>query len=57
MKKVTYYVLMGIGALAIITGIYQMFTGKNLSIYYYSILIGIVLMGTTYFNHHQKNKK
>ncbi|WP_439131867.1 hypothetical protein [Polaribacter sp.] len=57
MKKVTYYLLMSLGALAIIAGIYQMFSGKNLSIYYYSILIGIVLMGTTYFNHHEKNKK
>jgi hypothetical protein len=46
-----------IGALAIIAGIYQMVKGKNLSIYYYSILIGVVLMGTTYYNHKQKNQK
>lgn len=57
MKKATYYFLMTIGFLAIIAGIYQMLTGKNLSIYYYSILIGVVLMGTTYYNNQQKNKK
>lgn len=56
MKKATYYLKFLIGALAIIIGIYQMLKGKNLSIYYYSILIGIVLIGTTYFNHQQKNK-
>jgi len=57
MRKITYYFLMFIGTLAIVSGSYQMLKGKQLSIYYYSILIGIVLIGTTYYNHHQKNKK
>ena len=47
---------MAIGTLSILVGIYQMFKGKYLSIYYYSILIGIVLIGTTYYNNQQKNK-
>ncbi|WP_397447260.1 hypothetical protein [Polaribacter sp. R77954] len=57
MKKITYYFLMIIGAFAIISGVYQMLKGQHLSIYYYSILIGFVLMGTTYFNHQRKNNK
>tara|TARA_R110002126_G_scaffold277560_1_gene423516 strand:- start:80367 stop:80516 length:150 start_codon:yes stop_codon:yes gene_type:complete len=47
---------MAIGTLSILVGIYQILKGKNLSIYYYSILIGIVLIGTTYYNNQQKNK-
>jgi uncharacterized membrane protein HdeD (DUF308 family) len=57
MKKITYYFLMFIGVLAIVSGLYFMFQGKNLSIFYYSILIGVVLIATTYYNNKRKNKK
>lgn len=48
---------MFIGVLAIVSGLYFMFQGKNLSIFYYSILIGVVLIATTYYNNKRKNKK
>ncbi|WP_157578336.1 hypothetical protein [Polaribacter reichenbachii] len=57
MKKILYYFLIIIGALSILVGVFSLIKGGDFKAYFYSIFIGVVLIGTTYYNHQQKQKK
>ena len=57
MKKSMYFLIMAIGASSILAGLLSLFRGADFNAYFYAIFIGIVLMGTTYYNQQQKNKK
>ena len=56
MKRSVYLLLMGIGFLSIISGLYLVFTGAEFAQYFFGIFIGIVLIGVTYINNKQKLK-
>jgi hypothetical protein len=45
---------MAIGASSIFFGIFLFFKGADFNSYFYALFIGVVLVGTTYFNHQQK---
>lgn len=57
MKKFTYYFLITLGILSTLVGVFSFITGGDFNAYFYSIFIGIVLVGTTYYNHNKNNKK
>lgn len=57
MKKITYYFLMTLGIISFTIGIFSLVRGGDFNAYFYAIFIGITLVGTTYYNHKQKNKK
>ena len=54
MKRSVYLLLMGIGILSIISGLYLLLTGAEFEQYFSGIFIGIALIGITYINNKQK---
>lgn len=48
---------MTLGVMSLLVGVFSFLKGGDFNAYFYSIFIGITLIGTTYFNHQQKNKK
>ena len=59
MKKVqsVNLIVMIIGSIAIILGIYNLSTGGAFQDYFFEIFIGITLFGTAYFNNNEWKKK
>lgn len=57
MKKGLYYFLIALGASSIFSGAFLWYKGADFNGYFYPFFIGIVLIGTTYYNHQLKNKK
>ncbi|MBU3010299.1 hypothetical protein KO506_02690 [Polaribacter vadi] len=57
MKKALYYFLIIIGSFSILVGLFSLVKGGDFKAYFYSIFIGVVLIGTTYYNRQQKQKK
>lgn len=55
MKRILYYFLMTLGVACILSGVFLFIKGANFNGYFYPLFIGTVLIGTTYFNHQQKN--
>ena len=59
MKKIKQVntMIMVIGTLSIISGVYLAFNGQAFQEYYFSILIGISLFGTAYYNNQKVNNE
>ena len=57
MKKITYYFLMTLGLISMFLGLFSLIKGGDFNAYFYAIFIGFTLVGTTYYNYQQKNKK
>jgi uncharacterized membrane protein len=54
MNKIMYYFLMTLGVISMLVGLFSFSTGGDFSAYFYSIFIGITLIGTTYYNYKKK---
>lgn len=59
MKKIKQVniMIMVIGSLSIISGVYLAFKGQPFQEYYFSILIGVSLFGTAYYNNQKVNNE
>jgi hypothetical protein len=55
-KTSTYKILVAMGILSTLAGIYQLYVGKEFSEYFFSIFIGISLAGAAYFSREKFNK-
>ncbi|WP_170063249.1 hypothetical protein [Polaribacter porphyrae] len=56
MRKINYYFLITIGIVSLFIGVFSLVKGGDFNAYFYAIFIGVVLIGTTYYNNQQKNK-
>lgn len=48
---------MALGGTSILSGVFLWYKGLPFNGYFYPFFIGMLLIGTTYFNHQLKNKK
>ena len=53
----TYTILMVIGILSILSGIYGLYNGSPFESYFFGIFIGLSIIGVAYYNRMEQKKK